>query len=213
MSRPTKKEKQYRINEDIVNDIRNNPDKYRTHEERKSTDILKSKELQKFIEANKRMNNNKLALTSFKLLLETGLSPNITIPYIRGKEINPFHANLTNKQIDILYPFFNKLLQEAITLDDFRKLLDGDLSNTQYKVKKNRSVAILFKRLQENGYIDTDWQNTLEKLKTFASRNDKPLKASDYSKALIEIHDDNKGMRKELQEIEDLMQEVKKAGE
>ena len=27
MSRPTKKEKQYRINEDIVNDIRNNPDK------------------------------------------------------------------------------------------------------------------------------------------------------------------------------------------
>lgn len=210
MGRPKKRNREFTIREDIVNDIRNNPDKYGKPQYWFKEPSMKVKQSLITLSKNK---PNKTAMTILELAATTGLPLNVIVPRIIDREIDPLDLNLTTKQINVIYPFFNKLLQESITPDDFRKLLNGELCNVQYKVKKNRSIATFFKKLQENGYISSDWQKKLEKMKAFASRDGKPLKASDYSKALPDVHDDNTGMRKELQEIKKLMEEVKKAGE
>ena len=152
--------------------------------------------------------------TSLDLICSTGLSLNVIIPRIKGAELNPLDLNLNKEQLNILLPYFNKrVLQDAITIDNFEKLMKGEICNSQYYVKKNRSLSVFFRELSKQGFITTKWQKVLEGLKIFYSNRGKLLKASDFSKTLPEATEENRGMKKELIEIGHLMEKVKKMGE
>lgn len=212
MSRPKKKQSQYSIRENIVNDMMNNPEKYRQYEPK--FDISKFRPSQEFIDLMSEFKNNKILQEGLNLLYSTGLSLNVTIPRIKGAKLNPLDLNLNREQLNTLLLYFNKrVLQDAIAIDDFEKMMKGEIYNSQYHVKKNRSLSVFFRELSKQGFITTKWQKELAGLKIFYSNRGKLLKAPDFSKALPEATENNNGIRKELIEIRQLMEEVKKQGE
>ena len=212
MSRPKKKELQYSIREDIVNDMKCNPDNYRQYEPK--FDISRFKPSQEMLDSMNEFKQNRILQTSLDLMCSTGLSLNVILPRIKGAELNPLDLNLNKEQLNMLLPYFNKrVLQDAITIDNFEKLMKGEICNSQYCVKKNRSLSVFFRELSKHGFITTKWQKVLEGLRIFYSNRGKLLKASDFSKSLPDSTEDNKGMRMELIEIGHLMEDVKKMGE
>ena len=212
MSRPKKKESQYSIREDIVNDMMNNPEKYRQYESK--LDKPKTRPPQELIDLMDSFMNNKLKKNALDLLMSTGLSFSVTIPRIKGAKLNPLDLNLNREQLNTLLLYFNKrVLKDAIAIDDFEKMMKGEIYNSQYHIKKNRSLSVFFRELSKQGFITTKWQKELEGLKIFYSNRGKLLKAPDFSKALPDATENNTGIRNELIEIRQLMEEVKKQGE
>lgn len=208
MSRPKKKKLQYLIREDVVKDMKNNPNKYKKHEPK--FDISKFTSSQKMLDLVNDFKQNKILQACLDLTCSTGISLHVIIPRIIGAELDPLNLNLSREQLNILLPYFNKyVLQDAITIDNFEKLMKGEISNSQYYIKKNRSLAVFFSELSNQGFITTKWQDVLGRIKIFYSNRGKLLKASDFSKTLSFNKKTNKIMRKELIEIKSLIEKVK----
>lgn len=212
MGRPSKN-KRYSVRKDIVDDIKNNPDKYRKFEQKKNIDlsnpdlINKYKGFQKINEIF--FGEGTLNKTALELCCMTGLSLNVIIPNIKAEEIDPFNLKLNEKQLVLIYPVFNSFLNEDISFEQFKKILRGQEHNIKYSITKNRALALLFKSLSDNDYICKEWQHQLNNLKLFTSSKGKELKASDFAKALSNTKSFG-GAIKEKEQIDKLIKELKK---
>lgn len=209
MGRPPKN-KQYSVRENVVNDIINNPEKYRIFENTRTIDLDNLeliKRLKKY--QTEKEKESPLVKESVRVSCMTGIPLDVIARLIKGNETDPFKLKLNEKHLESIYPFFNDLLNHNISFEQFKELLKGEKYNTKYSIKKNRALSLLFKDLSDNGYICKEWQYQLEKLKLFTSRNGKELKASDFAKALSNTNKYG-GATKEKENINELMQTLKK---
>lgn len=212
MGRPSKN-KRYSVRKDIVDDIENNPDKYKKIKHDKTINlsnpdlIKKLKDFQKINE--KFFEKGTLNRTALEIFCKTGLSLDVIITNIKGEEKDPFKLKLNEKQLGLICPVFNNFLDKDISFEHFKKILRGEEHNKKYSITKNRALALLFKSLSENGYICKEWQHQLDYLKLFISRKGKELKASDFAKALSNTKSFG-GAVKEKEQIDKLIKELKK---
>lgn len=104
---------------------------------------------------------------------------------IEVEELPSFNHTVSLKMLEAIVECANsiKVFKGGITMETLMSLLDGRVS-APLKVTNNRSLAYLFKALEECGVICSEWQKVIDKRELIRSRNGRLLKNGDLSTAL-----------------------------
>lgn len=99
----------------------------------------------------------------------------------KGKKLNSFESALSNKQIDILVKYCNRIAVFDRDIE-FSEMKDILLCAHQkpFKLTVNKYLALLFSELSDNKLICKTWKSVATRYECFVSAKDKTLVSNDF---------------------------------
>ena len=103
----------------------------------------------------------------------------------KGRMLENFEANLTDKQLDIFVAACNEisLFTRDIEVYEMEDILSCS-HNEPLPITINKHLAVLFDQLREHRLICKTWMSVAERRNCFVSKHGKPVTSKDLSSAL-----------------------------